>query len=80
MIAWVDFELCSFLFRYEVQKDRPVLAKYMADIRSELNPHYDEVHTTLNQLKTRFPNGEIPGLLGIARWQLSEQMESWFKK
>ena len=57
---------------------RPVLAKYMSDIRSELNPHYDEVHSTLNQLKVRFPGGEVPGIFGILKWQLAMQMDVMF--
>ena len=46
---------------YDVKKGRPVLAEYMARIKSELQPHYDDAHKIVYQMRNKF-GGKIPGL------------------
>jgi len=40
---------------------RPILTAYMARVREELNPHYDEVHKVVYLMKNKF-GGDIPGV------------------
>ena len=42
-----------------MRTNRPVLTTYMERIRQELNPHYDDVHQKVYQVRDAF-KGEIP--------------------
>lgn len=44
---------------FDVRTNRPVLTAYMERIRLELNPHYDDVHQKVYQVRDAF-KGEIP--------------------
>jgi len=46
---------------YDVARDREVLSKYMERIRTELNPHYDDVSSIVYKMRDRF-GGNIPGV------------------
>ena len=48
-------------FRYDVTEGRPVLKEYMERVKSELQPHYDDVHAVVYQMCKKF-GGKIPGL------------------
>ena len=41
--------------------DRPVLKEYKERVKSELQPHYDDVHKIVYQMVKKF-GGKIPGL------------------
>ena len=51
---------------YDVTKDRPVLAKYMETVKSELNPHYDDVSSIVYKMRDRF-GGDIPGVYPVKK-------------
>ena len=44
---------------YDVRTNRPVLTAYMKRIQAELNPHYDDVHEKVYQIREKF-QGKIP--------------------
>jgi len=46
---------------YDVTEGRPVLKEYMTRVKSELQPHYDDVHKIVYQMCDKF-GGKIPGL------------------
>lgn len=52
-----------FIFsnRHDVKANRPVLKEYMERIKSELQPHYDDVHKIVYQMRDKF-GGKVPGL------------------
>ena len=50
-----------FSSRYDVTEGRPVLKEYMERVKSELQPHYDDVHAIVYQMCKKF-GGKIPGL------------------
>ena len=39
---------------YNVREGRPVLAEYMDRVTGLLNPHYDEAHKVLYQMRDKF--------------------------
>ena len=39
---------------YDVRKGRPILEAYMARVRDELNPYYDEAHKRVYQMRDKF--------------------------
>ena len=47
--------------RYDVTEGRPVLKEYMERVKSELQPHYDDVHAIVYQMCKKF-GGKIPGV------------------
>ena len=51
----------DFFSRYDVTEGRPVLKEYMERVKSELQPHYDDVHAVVYQMCKKF-GGKIPGL------------------
>ena len=51
---------------YDVTKDRPVLAKYMETVKSDLNPHYDDVSSIVYKMRDRF-GGNIPGVYPVKK-------------
>ena len=46
---------------YDVRQGRPVLEAYMDRVKAELNPHYEEAHKVLYQMRDKF-GGKIPGV------------------
>ena len=46
---------------YDVKKGRPILAEYMERVKADLQPHYDEAHKIVYQMRNKF-GGKIPGL------------------
>jgi len=46
---------------YDVTKDREVLTNYMNRIKTELNPHYDDISSIVYKMRDRF-GGNIPGV------------------
>ena len=49
-------------FSLDVLDGRPVLRTYVERIRTELSPHYEDVHKAVAKMKKRFPGGSIPGI------------------
>ena len=46
---------------YDVTRDRQVLGDYMARVKTELQPHYDDVSSVVYKMRDKF-NGDIPGV------------------
>lgn len=46
---------------YDVRKGRPILAEYMNRVKSDLNPHYDDVHKIVYMMTKKF-GGKVPQL------------------
>ena len=44
---------------FDVRTNRPVLTAYMQRIKDELNPHYDDVHEKIYQVRDKF-QGKLP--------------------
>ena len=38
-------------FRYDLEAGRPVLSDYLARIKSDLSPHYEDAHDIMEKLK-----------------------------
>lgn len=49
---------------YEVTRDRAVLGDYMARVKAELSPHYDEVSSVVYKMRDKF-GGDIPGVYPV---------------
>ena len=60
IVACCELEQSS-MAGYDVTEGRPVLKEYMERVKSELQPHYDDVHTIVYQMCKKF-GGKIPGL------------------
>ena len=46
---------------FDVRLGRSVLTDYMERVRSDTNPHYDECHRIVHQMRDKF-GGKIPGV------------------
>ena len=51
---------------YDVTRDREVLGGYMARVKAELSPHYDEVSAVVYKMRDRF-GGDIPGVFPVKK-------------
>ena len=51
---------------YDVTRDREVLAAYMARVKADLNPHYDEVSSVVYKMRDKF-GGDIPGVYPVKK-------------
>ena len=65
-ISWADIiAVCELeqpsMAGYDVKKGRPILAEYMERVKADLQPHYDEGHKIVYQMRKKF-GGKIPGL------------------
>ena len=49
---------------YDVTKDREVLGSYLARVKAELNPHYDEVSSVVYKMRDKF-GGDVPGVYPV---------------
>ena len=49
---------------YDVTRDRAVLGDYMARVKAELSPHYDEVSSVVYKMRDKF-GGDIPGVYPV---------------
>ena len=60
IVACCELEQSS-MAGYDVTEGRPVLKEYMERVKSELQPHYDDVHAVVYQMCKKF-GGKIPGV------------------
>merc|ERR1719297_313050 len=45
---------------YTVTRDRAVLADYVARVKQELSPHYDDISAVVYKMRDRY-GGDVPG-------------------
>jgi hypothetical protein len=55
------FKIFTFCCSHDIKANRPVLKEYMERIKNELQPHYDDVHKIVYQMRDKF-GGKVPGL------------------